>query len=77
MSTSIFPFDSPKNGETRIGPDEEGFEGGLTSQVIGATGPKAHPRLASILPSLVKHVHAFMRECEITNHELMAAFNLV
>ena len=49
----------------------------LSCQVIGATGPNAHPRLASIIPNLIKHLHAFMRESEITSHELMSAFDLV
>ena len=49
----------------------------VTSQVIAATGPKANSRLASIVPSLTKHLHAFMRESHITNSELMAAFDLV
>ena len=53
------------------------FDANLTSQVIGATGPKANPRLAAILPNLTKHLHDFMRESEITSQELMAAFDLV
>jgi catechol 1,2-dioxygenase len=53
------------------------FDTSLTSQVIGATGPKAHPRLASIIPNLTRHLHDFMRESEITSRELMAAFDLV
>ena len=49
----------------------------LSSQVIGASGPNAHPRLAAIIPNLIHHLHAFMRESEITSHELMSAFDLV
>jgi hypothetical protein len=49
----------------------------VTNQVIAATGPKAHARLASIIPSLTRHLHAFMRESQITSTELMAAFDLV
>ena len=57
--------------------EKQAIDASLADQVIAATGPRAHARLASILPSLVKHLHAFMRESEITNQELMAAFDLV
>lgn len=56
---------------------EHSFDDDVTSQVIAATGPNANPRLASIVPSLARHLHAFMRESQITNSELMAAFDLV
>jgi Catechol dioxygenase N terminus len=53
------------------------FDLNLTNQVIGAMGPNANPRLASIFPNLIKHLHAFVRESEVTSLELMAAFDLV
>lgn len=70
------------NGEVDSGSianasETQAIDANLADQVVAATGPKAHARLASILPSLVKHLHAFMRESEITNQELMAAFDLV
>ncbi|KAJ9614359.1 hypothetical protein H2200_002495 [Cladophialophora chaetospira] len=73
---------SVRNGETNgisatAGPEGHHFDANLTSQVIGATGPKANPRLASILPNLTRHLHDFMRESEITSQELMAAFDLL
>ncbi len=67
----------PKGISASDGAKGHQFDANLTSQVIGATGPKAHPRLASILPNLTKHLHDFMRESEITSQELMAAFDLV
>lgn len=49
----------------------------LTDQVIAATGPKAHPRLAQIMPSLVRHLHEFAREVNLTVPEWMAAVDMV
>ena len=49
----------------------------LIDQVIAATGPKAHPRLAQIMPSLVRHLHEFAREVNLTVPEWMAAVNIV
>lgn len=49
----------------------------LIDQVIAATGPKAHPRLAQIMPSLVRHLHEFAREVNLTVPEWMAAVDMV
>ena len=68
--------DGEQNGVTG-GMKAPGFDTNLTSQVIGATGPKANPRLASVLPNLIRHLHDFMRESAITSEELMSAFDLV
>ena len=82
MSTQTIALQPLKNGESdRVsvtnGTKGHQFDTNLTSQVINATGPKAHPRLASIIPNLTQHLHDFMRESEITNQELMAAFDVV
>lgn len=66
-----------QHGGSADGTSGRQFDTSLTAQVIAATGPKAHPRLAALLPSLTKHLHDFMRESEVTNQELMAAFDLV
>ena len=34
----------------------------FTDRVIAATGAGAHPRLARVMPSLVRHLHDFARE---------------
>ncbi|KAJ4416789.1 hypothetical protein N0V85_002126 [Neurospora sp. IMI 360204] len=49
----------------------------LIDQVIAATGPKAHPRLAQIMPSLVRHLHEFAREVNLTVPEWMAAVDML
>ncbi len=49
----------------------------FTESVIAATGPNAHPRLAEIMPSLVRHLHAFAREVNLTVAEWSAAVDLV
>ncbi|KAI1393876.1 aromatic compound dioxygenase [Hypoxylon trugodes] len=49
----------------------------LTEQVIAATGPDAHPRLAEILPSLVRHLHGFARDVNLTVAEWMAGIELI
>ncbi|KAJ9137822.1 Aromatic compound dioxygenase [Coniochaeta hoffmannii] len=38
----------------------------FTDRVIAATGPKANPRLAEVMPSLIRHLHDFAREASLT-----------
>jgi Catechol dioxygenase N terminus len=49
----------------------------FTSQVIAATGPNAHPRLAQIMPSLLRHLHDFAREVNLTVGEWMLGVEFV
>lgn len=49
----------------------------FTDLVIAATGPKAHPRLAQVMPSLLRHLHDFARETHITVSEWTAAIDFV
>ncbi|KAI6825403.1 putative dioxygenase [Hortaea werneckii] len=53
------------------------FDPTFTDKVIKATGPKANPRLAQVMPSLLRHLHDFCRENEITVDEYMAAVNMM
>lgn len=53
------------------------FNPKFTDAVISATGPKANPRLAQVMPSLLRHLHDFARENEITVDEWIAAVNMV
>lgn len=53
------------------------YDMALTEEVIAATGPLAHPRLAQILPSLVRHLHDFAREVDLTVDEWMAGVEVV
>ncbi|RYP11662.1 hypothetical protein DL765_007652 [Monosporascus sp. GIB2] len=49
----------------------------FTDRVIAATGPGAHPRLAQIMPSLVRHLHDFAREVDLTVDEWAAGVELI
>lgn len=53
------------------------FDPHFTDAVIAATGPKANPRLAQVMPSLIRHLHDFARENEITVDEWTAAVEMV
>jgi catechol 1,2-dioxygenase len=53
------------------------FDPGFTDMVIAATGPKAHPRLAEVMPSLLRHLHDFAREVKLTVAEWSAAVDMV
>ena len=47
-------------------------ESDLTEAVLGKLGGTQDPRLAQILGSLVRHLHAFVRETELTEAEWLA-----
>lgn len=49
----------------------------FTDRVIAATGPEAHPRVAEIMPSLLRHLHHFAREVDLTVAEWSAAVDFV
>jgi catechol 1,2-dioxygenase len=49
----------------------------ITAEVIAATGPHANARLAQIMPSLVRHLHDFAREVQLTTTEWLAVTELV
>src|SRR3569833_280679 len=49
----------------------------FTDKVIAATGPNANPRLAQIMPSLIRHLHDFAREVNLTVSEWTACVDLV
>ncbi|KAK4225561.1 Intradiol ring-cleavage dioxygenase [Podospora fimiseda] len=49
----------------------------FTEKVIAATGPSAHPRLAQVMPSLVRHLHDFAREVNLTVAEWTAAVDMI
>ena len=53
------------------------FDPTFTDSVISATGPKANARLAEIVPSLLRHMHDFAREVNLTMDEWMAAIDMV
>lgn len=49
----------------------------FTQNVIDATGPKASPRTREIIGPLVRHLHAFARETNLTVGEWMEGINLI
>ncbi|KXJ94346.1 Intradiol ring-cleavage dioxygenase [Microdochium bolleyi] len=53
------------------------YDPNFTAQVIAATGPEAHPRMAEIMPSLLHHLHDFAREVNLTAAEWAAAVDFL
>lgn len=49
----------------------------FTDRVIAATGPNANPRLKQIMPALIRHLHDFAREVDLTLAEWMTGVELV
>ncbi|KKK19038.1 hypothetical protein P175DRAFT_0498204 [Aspergillus ochraceoroseus IBT 24754] len=49
------------------------FDPNFTDNVINAMGPKTNPRFRQLMTGLIKHVHDFARENELTVEEWMAA----
>lgn len=61
------------DGERPTAPYDPTF----TANVIAATGPNANPRLAEIMPSLLRHLHDFAREVDLTVAEWTLGVDLV
>lgn len=59
-----------KNGKHDFNPD-------FTQSVIDATGPKAHRRVRQLTAGLVRHLHDFVRENEVTVEEFMMGIDIV
>ena len=53
------------------------FDPNFTQNVINAMGPKTSPRLRQVMASLIRHIHDFARENEITIDEWMAGLEMV
>lgn len=70
---------SSTNGSTAdgINTTDNKFDPRFTDSVINATGPKAKPRARRVLGSLIRHLHDFCRENEVTVDEWMSAVNFV
>ncbi|KAI0480777.1 catechol 1,2-dioxygenase-like protein [Xylariaceae sp. FL0804] len=49
----------------------------FTDRVIAATGPAAHPRLKQIMPALLRHLHDFAREVDLTVAEWAAGVEMI
>ena len=53
------------------------FDPNFTDNVVNSMGPNVSPRLRKVMPSLIRHVHDFARENEITVDEWMAAVQMM
>lgn len=69
MSNTLQPKDT-LNGAGRYNPD-------FTQHVIASMGPATSPRLRKVMTSLIKHVHDFAREVDLTVDEWMAGVEMI
>jgi catechol 1,2-dioxygenase len=69
-ATSAEPATANAAGDSRFDPN-------FTQHVIEATGPKASPRMRKVMASLIRHVHDFARENELTVDEWMAGVDML
>ena len=53
------------------------FNPNFTQQVLAATGQNVNPRVKQLTHSLIKHLHDFARENELTVDEWMMGVELV
>lgn len=49
----------------------------FTQSVIDAIGPAASPRMREVMPALIRHLHDFAREIDLTVDEWAAGVSLV
>jgi Catechol dioxygenase N terminus len=49
----------------------------FTNNVISAMGPKTSPRMREVMTGLIRHLHDFARETNLTVSEWMAGVELV
>lgn len=60
----------PVNGRGALGPD-------FTRSVIESMGPGTPPRLREVLAALIRHVHDFAREVQLTTDEWLAGVQMI
>lgn len=53
------------------------FDPHFTQNVIDAMGPKTAPRTREVLACLIKHVHDFAREVDLTTDEWMMGVRFI
>lgn len=61
---------------SRSAPDT-GLGAAFTRGVVDAMGPRTDPRLRAVLAALIRHLHDFAREVQLTTGEWMAAVDMV
>lgn len=68
------------NGSTNgagAGAKKPQYDPNFTDSVIAATGPKTNPRMRQVMASMIRHVHDFARENDITVSEWMQAVEML
>ena len=69
---------SKTNGVAANGaPRKPEYDPNFTDAVINATGPKANPRLRQVMGSLIRHLHDFARENDVTVDEWMQGVQMI
>lgn len=56
---------------------EVGLGPAFTQSVIDAMGPKTSPRLRTVMSSLIKHIHEFARDVDLTVDEWSAGVDMI
>jgi catechol 1,2-dioxygenase len=64
------------NGSANVAEDSR-FDPTFTQHVIEAIGPKTTPRMRQVIGSLIRHIHDFARENELTIDEWMAGVEMI
>lgn len=60
-----------------MGSNAQRFDPNYTQHVIDATGPKASPRMKEVMGGLIRHLHDWAREVELTVDEWMEGVNMI
>lgn len=53
------------------------FDPNFTNNVVNAMGPGVAPRTREVLGALIRHIHDFAREVELTVDEWMLGVNFI
>ena len=53
------------------------LEPAFTQLIIDSMGPKTSPRMRDVMTVMIKHVHAFAKECDLTVDEWHAGMALL
>ena len=64
-------------GNTQSVKEVSRFDPKFTQHVIDSMGPKTTPRMRQLMGGLIRHVHDFARENELTVEEWMAGVELM
>lgn len=75
MSSAAQQQHTTANGHQ--GGADDGLGPEFTRTVIESMGPATSPRLREVMSSLIRHVHDFAREVQLTTDEWMAGVQLI